>query len=441
MIYFLILFQHVVMDRELEDIGLHLKVAIFDCERTITPSRLIHLQREFLSNYNKNWGNLPVLKMLLALRHWWAYVTLSANPGMCGMGIRFSPSIDSPATHADLTVRLVMEDVNAFTTTINFRSTYNLKNLDKVVKGWDANIVTDMTKNHLDNTSITVTRMKPGLPDYKLCINERNERKEESTSSFWNLLGGEAVNNKCPHNEMKIDVTTKNEQSSEQLQEEHGKLPIYHQCHPDTYNAFQCMMAQSSLRHYEYDAKYTNVPQEYLHTWINFKDWLRAEYGHHFVRVFDEDKTTKEGHIKMVLDYPVATEDLNLAIYTPNGCHKYEGIPLSNWFWTGMVHPYSALVPDLHRMFQGLGMMCVCQITSDSFVNQFNTQVEYHVPQEWTIYASEKKNDPSWIIYVKKVNETYPLVRFYHKFIFSLKDFKISEYFFNIVFSRLADMF
>lgn len=399
------------MDRDLEDIGLHLKVAIFDCERPITPSRLIHLQREFLSNYNKNWGNLPILKMLMALRHWWAYVTLSANPGMCGMGIRFSPSIDSPATHADLTIRLVMENGNINTTTINIRSMYNLKNVDKVVKGWDANIIADLTKNQITNTAITVTRMKPGLPDYKLCINGRNEKNEESLSSFWNLLGGEAVNNKCPHNEMKMDITTKNMMSAEQLQ--NSQLPIYPQCHPDTYNPLQCMMVQSSLRHYEYDAKYTNLPKEYLHAWIHFKDWIRAEYGHHFVRVFDEDKTTKEGNIKMVLDYPVATEDLNLAIYTPNGCHKYEGIPLSNWLWTGMVHPYSTLVPDLHPMVESLGITYICQITPDSIVNQFGTHVDYHVPPEWTLYASERTEAPKWKIYVKKVDETYPLVRFY----------------------------
>ncbi|XP_077299167.1 uncharacterized protein LOC143920253 [Arctopsyche grandis] len=399
--------KKIIWESDNENTGLNCQYAVFDCERDVSPIRLDYWKKIFTSNENSYTEEYPFFKTLIALKHWHEYLIVSPESGMCGLGFKYTPSSTHQATHSDISIHTSIEDTDNENKKVNLKTTYNIRKGDKLMKSWDINIVSEIVGTKVSNINIHLTSSKPDMENDNICIEGKQTIENENITGNWIFYASNSVDNKCVKNQTILQVSMKGERSEEQMMSKSLESNIYKECkEKQGFNSYKCESALTSLRHYTYDIRYEKLPQDYYKIYETITDLLKYMYSDYYVRIYPTGEKITSGNIRLIVDHPIKSEDVNISVITPTESYRYEMVPLSNLYWIGLVQPYSYQASTVDPILDKIGLTNKCEIGLEDITNVHNSHIPYKIPNEWTRLAADCNESCKWEISVKRLNDT-----------------------------------
>lgn len=363
----------------------------------------------------------PVGFIINAIRNIHANVFLQpSTTGMKGIMLRISPSTETPITHLELSLRLnqeVQRGEKLFTpkVSLNTRATYSVKNHDRTRRTWDMNTNAELNSGHTNNNfKVQVTRIVPGLKDYKVCVDGTVKYTVENVTGHVSVATSQSTEQTCSSAETMMDVTMVGHKNEEQ----HKDHVVYGVCsYPQNKHLWSdyvlsCIAAHTTLRGYEYDVKTMNVPSEFKKTALHWFDHLKGMYMAHVTHIPEHHEDVAENNLRVKIEYPVVGQQMNVEVVTHQQAWKLESLPVDGLPVIGK--PESTHFSDLLVFMHSVGLMDVCMIEKD-MVHHHHQSVKQHVmDDDWELYWGDKIQNPYVGVYVKGVSGK--MVRVYCRF-------------------------
>ncbi|XP_077283720.1 uncharacterized protein LOC143909551 [Arctopsyche grandis] len=340
--------NHILWESDGEDTGLDYKLAIFDCEQTITAShsmQLIPRIQTMIDDYNKNSESFPAVKSILALHHLWKSMVLSPSTGMCGFGFMMNKSRNNPVTHIDLTVGI--EENTKFSHNnvsklkeMDMKFAYYLKNDETLVKSWDFNFLSTVDNNTEYIVKVNAKSSKPGKPDYRFCLDVVDKWGHNQMTSDWTVLMGNDNAGKCPKDDSKVKVSM-TAGMNEESENPGSKFDI---CDNNQELLISdCIRDITSYLSYDINIEYEKLDKETMHWLIQVSDFIKLTYAYEFVRAVQKEDSGKPGHVEIAVNLPSDSYNLNVSVETPIETYRYDnmGYSLVRCF---KHFPYSAFI-------------------------------------------------------------------------------------------------
>lgn len=322
-----------------------------------------------------------------------------------------TPSTETPVTHLDLSMRLnqeIQRDEKLFTPkiTLNGRATYSVKNVDKALRTWDVNAISEWNSGHTNNNlKVVVTRIVPGQKDYKVCVDSTLKYGIENVTGHINVATSQSTEPKCNTDETMLDITL----VGQKTQEQHEDHVVYGVCsypqniflEPDY--TLNCIAAHTTLREYIYDVKTMNVPSEFKKTAMHWLDYLKGMYMSHYTHVPEHQEDVGENNLKVKIEYPVVGHQINIEVISHQQAWKLESIHVHDMpLLSSVGEPESTHVSDWLLFMHSVGLMDVCKIHKDDVHHHHHTETQ-QVTDDWELYWGDKVQNPYVGVYLKKV--------------------------------------
>lgn len=390
---------------DLDNLGIKYDVKIFDSERHVTNESLHNFVAKRWSRYNKNYET-PLQRLFLT---WWnlnAYIMLQPAAGTHGVLRSFVQTPDSPVTSNELTVRLT-RDVKFEDSVLmpamkwNAKVAYAVKSGDKPIKTWDMNTIVDLPSGHNSvNVKAQLTRTITGQKELRMCLEGNKVWTDEGVTGKWMLGLNQDADAKCTKEDAILEIDVKGEKSEEQK-----RYPTYAACKEagitnHTLHQFvPCYHAQSSIRHYTYDVKCKDMPEDFRKGMYRWMSTARNIFSSSHVSVEEPTEQMQEHRARVQVTYPSHDEHVHIDVHTPD--HKYVvyGAPELKYF--GLL-PGNTQFSKMYLMYHNMGLMRHCVVRENS-IQMRNDIRDYDVPQDWTLLIGDAAQNAENAVYVKQV--------------------------------------
>lgn len=332
---------------------MQLQIETFDTHHHISRKTIKETLDSFVQKYSKNYETSGILGYLTLINQNYAhYLNLSPEVGNLGILIRVTPSKKYPVDHAELSLGYSREKVED-----SELVKHNAKILvatktsqDEVIRNWDLNIMVTINKyQNLDNYKLYYSARKPGEKTFEICMNGQQKNLNEQIIAQHNIsLGYTEDPIVCADNEGFIEINMKAEQTDEQInlmKDEksydvclpiHMKEPALKKLSIKYEKKLECTIQKTALRKYEYDIKTTGLSKEFMKHYYNnkfLKGMLFPYYSYEKVT-----NPVDENSMKVVINYPINANEVNMNIMTKTVSHKISSMPIPLGFFPENYH-------------------------------------------------------------------------------------------------------
>jgi hypothetical protein len=387
------------------------RVGIYDSSQYATNGSFYHQMYLFTQSHSSH-SESPLRHLWMSYANWHQYCVLLPEPGTYGFIVRVEPSHQHSVSNIDLSLRLhsdaTVDDDYYYAPKGKWstRMTYSVKNQETSLKTWDVNAILDMNSGHTHNTvKMHVTRIVPGQKDYKVCVDGIKKWTESGVEGHLNVAMSQTPDGKCVKDDTVIDVTMTGQQSHEQEQGHHkyGSCEYVNYYAIAHYHTTQCLVDHTTVRHYVYNVKTTNVPTEFKKVFAHWWDHVKSHYMSYYVFEDEHSDNIADQNLKVDVMYPMQVEEVNLHVTTPQHVYKLTGVPTHYWKWFG-VAPDSVEYPEWFQYLHQVGFVEHCTVHHNHY-HLNHHDIREAVPNDWTLYVGNAVQNPQKAVYVKQVGD------------------------------------
>jgi hypothetical protein len=385
--------QKILWQHKCEPTDTIFKLEVFDCERSLTNAKLAGMKRSFLGDHNKNWNDFPLLKILMIMRHVWAYTTTSPPAGRCGIRLVAIPmhtsskiSFHSAGTNTITNVEFFKE-----TGIKSWSASVHIEKLDdyliSIHEDWNVNLTLSGKTICLTTQPFNTTGDLTYGKYYSIYTNEGNDKDCSFVQPVMNAtLIAEANTGRIPHNDLSHDA--------------------FEQCIFSGRYLYTCIAEQTYYDKYSFDINYKNSPKYLMKFWRIFGDVFRNSFGSLSTRKYHDD-SKNDGEATMIVEYEPFSNDPTVQIVTPQYEVTYEKLPVGNTIWKWLYTRESWAIwkwldENVTRVGHiGNDILDMCEFGLDYIINVYGKKRPLNLSQEWleimadnlrTEYGQSNKN-------------------------------------------------
>ncbi|XP_077286146.1 uncharacterized protein LOC143911222 [Arctopsyche grandis] len=379
--------------------GLLYRFEIFDCDEQTMQTYIIQLQNLF-----KNRMFSPK-DLYLNMQQFWDYVSITPGSETCGIGLRIERSETYPTTHINIKLEMERFDNDSIETaslgSADLKVSFKCMHGNNTRSSFDFNM-TSYKKTFSDfdiNMSLKDTTPEVS-PQNHICMHFSKHLKAEVLTAKLEIMSRNE-STECDYTMLQMDM--KGKLSKEQQEYPQIESKLYEECADDSMYLFDiCLSKVTALREYEFDFNFTNVPKYYHKLWWYVTDYMRTSHVDAFFRTNQTEYEIESGTMKMMLKYPLASNEVDVSVMTQSESFDYRGLPLDDKYWPYLFQPYSVYT------FNNINLNNYCEIGISQFQHMLNnSRSSYNLPDKWVLILGTCKNDTcEWGIYAKKVYGT-----------------------------------
>lgn len=331
------------------------------------------------------------------------------HPYVNGILVRSEVSKQYPVTNIDMNIRFNREyqrgNMMLYPATLwNLRGTYSIKNKETTIKTWDANLIVNSNMGH---TTTTVKGLFgliiPGKEDSRICLT--GSRKYTVDGIEGEAAIGTVNEPKCTNMKNIMEIKVVGEQLPEQMDNKH----IYGECQEYLWsdlhdmNSLDCYMARDTLRKWTYDFKTFDMPAKMQKYVRGYYDWLKLSLVKYLTKYDEASMDMKKGEWKIVHEYPLVGDKVDLHVYTPDNDYQFSGIPS----WKYPYYRYHMMstkhFSPMFKIMHTMGWTHVCEIHQDLIYNSTLEPEEFMMPEDWTMYLGDAETGAKHGIWMKNL--------------------------------------
>ncbi|XP_046813356.1 LOW QUALITY PROTEIN: uncharacterized protein LOC124421789 [Vespa crabro] len=405
---------------ELKGTGLQYFMTTFDCENSNTPATKEIEWMQAFSSENKNTWNNKIIQFIMGLRQH-SYVNfISPEMGTCGSIVMIKPKITDPCSNIVFNVWVNIKDLDHVvkkmhvlsSKKINIHGTLDVVEVctNTITHSWDLNFNFESNPTHINNNlKVQITRTAPGEKKLKICIDgQKNypvfnsdylkvgEIKEETNTKV-TVTMDMTEKDECVSDEMVIKMTIKGEMSEEQKEQMahdnvngacakdvQNPLITTQQGHvPKTWNCLHRSILYSTMRKYSMNVTYKQVPQSIISKMIMLDDMIRVA----FLPQINYTTNVEPTSVKLMVEYPVGTDNMDVSVVTANHGYKISEIPLGNKLWNVLMDNTHFSTNFLQNLYNH--QLKICTVYPQILVMIDNNNIPYKVPDQWTLVSGD----------------------------------------------------
>ncbi|KAI4504781.1 hypothetical protein M0802_000331 [Mischocyttarus mexicanus] len=424
-----------------KDTGLQYLMSIFDCESTVTPITKTADWIKAMSSENKNTWDSKIVQWIMGVRQQLWDSLISPEIGSCGTLIKIEPSVVYPTSSIDVSLRSNIENLDATlekmhalsSKRLNIRGTVNVNaaTVKIPVRSWDLNVNFETSQGYVDNSlKVQVTRITPGETNLKICLDGQHKypissldplklgvNKEEINTKVFVTMGS-TNDDKCVHYDTSVTLTVKSELSEEQKKQMshdniHGvcaqdiKQDMYatKEGHiPKTWDCIRETILYTTMRKYTTNIISKKISQSLVSQLTMVEDIIRATYLPHV----SYNTNIEHGKTKVIVDFPVGTDNANISIVTPNHGYDITEIPFGNKL--SNIWMLNTRFPAIfvHKLLNE--QLKVCTLYPKVLLTADNGVIPFMTSEQWTLLSGDYV-DNTYAVFVKVVkNNVYAKV-------------------------------
>nr|XP_050865119.1 uncharacterized protein LOC127070756 [Vespula vulgaris] len=416
-----------------EDSGLQFFTSIFDCESNVTPTTNKIEWMQAFSSENKNTWNSKLVQFVMGVRQQSWLNFISPEIGSCGSLIRIEPSIVYPTSSVVVNLRVNVKDLDHVIDKMSFLSSKRINvhgTLDVIAastntttRSWDLNVNVESSPAHINNNlKVQITRTTPGEKKLKICIDGQknypvftadylklNTVKEETNTKV-SFTMGMTDDDKCVRDDMVITMMVKGEMSEEQKKQMshdsvHGLCvkDIQNQLFttqqgyiPKTLNCLYETILYSTMRKYTTNIVYKKVPQSIASKVVMLEDIIRAA----FLPQISYTTNVEPNSVKVIVEYPVGTENMDVSVVTPNHSYDITEVPFGNKFWNILMDNTHFSMDFLQKLYNE--QLKICTVYPQVLLTADNSFIPYTLPDQWVLVSGDSVHK-TFAVFVKVV--------------------------------------
>lgn len=374
------------MDQDDLNSGHKVYVGVYDSDIYFSNGSLKQLFSQPSTKHANSFREL----LWLSLDNWMGYIQLLPDSGKYGFIVKIEPSHEYNVSKIVLFFSFERKnyiDKNHFPRLLLYSLLkYKIVNdKQEILKGWNLTGIFDiMADLSASSVKLFLSRVIPGHNDYKICLEGEKIWNKNGVVGILNVLMGETTDSsRCSANG-KIQVTMTAQRSLEQKTGHHK----YESCQyvvPYTipyYYTFQCLVDHSTVRHYVYNVKTINVPDQFKKVFVSGWDKLKTYYESDYTCGDNHNDTIQDGNLKIDVVYPMRSQEVNVQVTTHQNVYSLTGVPTKYWSSFGAVPDSLAY----SQLFLNLGWMNRCVVHPDHLY--FNDElVSAAVPKHWSLFV------------------------------------------------------
>ncbi|XP_012273871.1 uncharacterized protein LOC105696201 [Orussus abietinus] len=405
---------------ESKDTGLLYSMAIFDCENGVTPVTHMKDWLRAMSSSHKNTWNIPFVHGIMALRQQMTHYMISPEIGSCGYMMKMETSAVHPISHIEIGLRASMEDVKQPDTAmyllngmlLNIRGTVDVKAAvtNASIRHWDINVSGDMSEGHTrNNLKVRITRTTPGEKDLKICVDGQMnypivtkedvmkiDTVKEEIAGKLTFSMGMADDDKCVRDDTTVSITVKGEMSDEQKKQlnhdsvhgrcmydmKNAKYRGTHDVVPRTNECLKEAITYTTMRKYTMNMAYKKIPQSHMSNVYSIMDKMHAMWLPHIEYSASQ---IEPGNVKMIMQYPPMTHDVDVKMMTPLYTLDYTALPYGHPVWNGYMFNTRFSNTFLHKYMNEHSK--ICSVYPQVVITADNGAIDYTLTNKWTLMA------------------------------------------------------
>lgn len=353
-----------------------------------------------MQKYSKNYKTTGIVEyMSLIFQNAAQHLILSPQVGNLGMLIRVMASKQYPVDHVDLSLgynEKIIEDSELKRHNVKANLATKTKE-NEVIRSWDFNTIFTMNKYgsmHKYNIHYTATDTEQKI--FKICVNGQQKHAKTELIAQHNLsLGYTEDPVMCANNLGTIEINVKVEQSDEQktLMENEKTYDICFPMHMEEpaleklviryERNLECTIQKTALRRYVSDTKTTGLSKEFMENYYNNK-LLKGMWSpyHSYEK---ESNSVEENSMKVVIDFPINANEVNIDIITKNENQRINSMPI----------PFSFQLENYHFSSEAMreNEIETC-LLEDRHIFNDNHELLQMIDKEWMkiLYSSSQRS-------------------------------------------------
>ncbi|KAK2584789.1 hypothetical protein KPH14_007107 [Odynerus spinipes] len=404
-----------------KDTGLQYSMSIFDCESEVTPVSRMTEWIQALSDDHKNTWNNKIIQWVMGIRQQMVNSFISPEVGSCGSLVKIEPSVVHPTSSVDVNVRFSIEDLDRVhenmhvlsSKRINVHSTVDVRaaSTNVTTRSWDVNMNVDTTPGHFNNNfKMQVTRVTPGEKKLKICVDGQKNypvntvdplrlgTTKEETNTKVTLTMGMTDEDKCVRDDTMITMTVKGEMTDEQKKQMshdsvHGACAqdIQNQLFatqvghiPKTWNCIRETILHTTMRKYTINVVHKKVPQTIVSNVIMFEDIIRSFFLPH---VRYTTNHVESGNIKIIAEYPVGTDHMDVSVGTPIHGYEMVEVPIGDKLWNLLMDNTHFSTLFLQKLVNG--QIKLCTVYPQVLLTADTGTIPFTFPHQWTLVSGD----------------------------------------------------
>ncbi|XP_014607084.1 PREDICTED: uncharacterized protein LOC106788397 [Polistes canadensis] len=416
-----------------KDTGLKYSMSIFDCESTVTPVTKWADWIKAMSSENKNTWDSKTVQWIMGVRQQLWDSLISPEIGSCGNLIKIEPSVLHPTSSVDVSLRMNIENVDHLfekmhalsSKRLNVRGTVDVRaaSTNTTVRSWDLNVNFETSQGYVNNNlKVQVTRATQGEDKLKICVDGQHNypifsvdplklgvTKEEVNTKV-SVTMGYTNDDKCVRDDTVVTLTMKSELSEEQKKQmSHDSIngacakdiqkEVYatDQGHiPKTLNCIRETILYTTMRKYTTNIVSKKIPQTIVSKLTMLEDSVRAIFLPHV----SYNTNIEPDKIKVIVEYPVGTDNVDVSVVTPTHGYEITEIPFGNKLWNmWMLNTRFPLV-FLQQLLNE--QMKICTVYPQVLLTADNGVIPYAVSDQWTLLSGDYTHN-TYAVFVKVV--------------------------------------
>ncbi|XP_015176309.1 PREDICTED: vitellogenin-6-like [Polistes dominula] len=416
-----------------EDAGLQYSMSIFDCESTITPTTQKANWIKAMSSENKNTWDSKTVQWIMGIREQLWDNLISPEIGSCGNLIKIQPSILHPTSSIDVSLRGNIENVDHMfekmhplsSKKLNVHGTIDVRaaSTNTTVRSWDLNVNFETSQGYVNNNlKVQITRVTPGENKLKICIDGQHNypiisvdplklgMTKEEVNTKVSVTMGHTNDDKCVRDDTVVTLTMKSELSEEQkkqmsydsingactkdIQKEIFSTKQGHI--PKTENCIRETILYTTMRKYTANIVYKKIPQTIVSKLTMLEDSVRAIFSPHV----SYNTNVEPGKIKVIVECPVETDNVNVSVVTPTHGYEITELPFGNKLATMWMLNTHFPLNFLNNLLTE--QMKICTIYPQVLLTADKGVIPYTVSDQWTLVSGDYVHN-TYAVFVKVV--------------------------------------
>jgi len=424
-----------VFDIESERFGFHTKMEYFDCEMDVGRGNTIGRAIGAFMPYNKS-PKSAANNFIMGMRQITSFLLLYPRAEKCGMYAAWSQSLVKPVRKIEMSIRgnRGKNGERLFLRGSKIQLKAVLKAIGDSTRAYRMTLTADSTpgglmqkiKVELDRAKVTSLGIKP----YKICalylakypsfpkemfdVDLVNNMKMTGKAKI--QYGPEA---ECDDAEGEVLVNFEYSTTTEARKALKNK-PYYKECMkaksgsawskrrglPVTYSCMKVAQDATTARKYKYQIEFVKMTQRLKQAIITTKEVAKAVALPALGVNLDIDVANVGDFLNLEATLKNDDKTADVTIETVSGVRQIKDYPL-RINWTNRLRNLQFTSPA-HRLMK-MGVIKICQATSESVFTLDSVRYEYNIPSCWTLMSGHCAAGPSYAVFVKKGSGGLPM--------------------------------